>query len=180
MPRLFVAIDLPGEVKTDLVRLCSGVPGAKWVRPEQMHLTLRFIGEVDEQQLDTIRKALTGIRSSPFGMALRSVGQFPPKGTARVLWVGLDTPPALNQLQRQIETAVVASGIAPESRAFSAHITLARLKTPAHPESIRQFLTRQVDFHSGSIPVHEFVLYSSILARDGSTYHQEAAYPFRG
>lgn len=145
-----------------------------------MHLTLRFIGEVDEQQSETIYKSLSSIHASSFDIALQGVGQFPPRGAARVLWVGLDAPPVLIQLQRQIESVVVASGIEPEARAFSAHITLARLKTPPHPETIRQFLKRHIDFHTDPITIHEFVLYSSVLASDGSTYHREAGFPLQG
>ncbi len=180
MPRLFVAIDLSDEIKSSLVQLCSGVTGAKWVRREHMHLTLRFIGDVDTQLFETIREALSSIRSTPFDLSLQGVGQFPTRGAARVLWIGLDAPPLLSQLQRQIEAALVEIGIKPEARAFSPHITLARLKTPPHPESIRQFLKHHADYHSSSIPIHEFALYSSVLAPDGSTYHREAVYPLQG
>jgi 2'-5' RNA ligase len=176
MIRLFVAIDLPPSIKEQLVKRCTGVPGAKWVRPEQMHLTLRFIGEVDEAAFATIRQALADVTAVPFSMSLNGVGQFPPKGSARVLWVGLNAPPTLFDLQRRIETALNQLGYPPESRPFAAHITLARLKSPPPPESIRQFLSRNADLRSDPIPVTQYVLYSSQLAPSGPTYTVEAAY----
>jgi 2'-5' RNA ligase len=179
MIRLFVAIDLPASVKAQLLKCCTGVPGAKWVKPEQMHLTLRFIGEVDEAAFETIRQALAVVTTAPFSLSLNGAGQFPPKGGARVLWVGLDAPPTLFDLQRRIEAALNQLGYPPETRPFAAHITLARLKSPPPPESIRQFLSRNADLVSDPIPVTQFVLYSSQLAPSGPTYTAEATYPLK-
>jgi 2'-5' RNA ligase len=179
MIRLFAAIDLPPAIKESLVQRCTGVPGAKWVKPEQMHLTLRFIGEVDQGAFEDIRQALAGVAAVPFSLSLNGVGQFPPKGGARVLWVGLNAPPALFDLQRRIETALNSLGYPPETRPFAAHITLARLKSPPPPESVRQFLSRNADLRSDSIPVTQYVLYSSLLAPSGPAYTAEATYPLK-
>jgi 2'-5' RNA ligase len=179
MIRLFVAIDLPPSVKEQLVKICTGVTGAKWVKPTQMHLTLRFIGEVDEMAFDSIKQALAAVTASPFSMSLNGVGQFPPKGAARVLWVGLDAPATLFELQRRIETTLNQLGYPPEERPFAAHITLARLKSPPPPESIRQFLSQNANIHSEPIPVTQFILYSSVLAPGGPTYTAEAIYPLK-
>ncbi len=176
MLRLFVAVDLPDAVKDQLAALCAGVQGAKWVQRGQLHLTLRFIGEADDTKLQPIKTALAGITSAPFSMALRGVGQFPPKRAARVLWVGVDAPPALNQLQGQVEATLNRLDFAPEEHNFSAHITLARLKTASPPSAVQGYLARHAAFQSESFPITEFVLYSSILSPQGPTYRREAVY----
>lgn len=176
MPRLFVAVDVPDAIKDQLVVLCAGVPGAKWVQRAQLHLTLRFIGEVDSAKFQQIKTALSDVRSAPFSMALRGVGQFPPKRAARVLWVGVDAPPALNQLQAHVEATLNRLEFAPEERPFSAHLTLARLKTVPPPSVVQSYLSRHAAFQSESFPISEFVLYSSILSPEGPTYRREAAY----
>jgi 2'-5' RNA ligase len=177
MPRLFVAIDLPDSIKDQLEGLCAGVSGAKWVGREQMHLTLRFIGEVDEARYSTIKDALAAVHGQPFRLHLGGVGQFPPKGSPRVLWVGVPMPPELVRLQRGVEHALVQLDIAPEDRPFAPHITLARLKTPPPPESTRQFLAQHAPFRTPLVEVAAFSLYSSVLAREGARYHREALYP---
>lgn len=179
MPRLFVAIDLPDDIRDRLTELCKGISGAKWVSRDQMHLTLRFIGDVDEKPFQAIRTLLGDIRCEPFEVTLKGVGQFPPKGAARVLWVGLDAPPALNALQRKIELALTGLGLAPEDRPFSPHITLARMKAPPLPEAMRQFMSKNATFETHPVPVSEFVLYSSFLRPEGPFYRHEGVYPLR-
>ncbi|MCB9454247.1 MAG: RNA 2',3'-cyclic phosphodiesterase, partial [Anaerolineaceae bacterium] len=171
--RLFVAIDLPDAVKDQLDGLCAGVSGAKWVKREQMHLTLRFIGEVDAHQFKTIQSALGDIRCTPFEIALKGVGQFPPKGRPRVLWAGITAPRTLQQLVGSVEAALRETGIPPEERPFSPHITLARLKTPPPQEAVSQYFRRHGGFQTAGIPVTQFVLMSSVLARTGATYTVE-------
>lgn len=179
MIRLFVAVDLPDDIKDRLTTLCGGISGAKWVTRDQMHLTLRFIGEVDEKRFQAIRTLLNDIRGEPFDVTLKGVGQFPPRGPARVLWVGLDAPPALNTLQRKIEIALVGLGLEPEDRPFAAHITLARMKAPPLPEAMRQFMSKNASFETAPIRVNEFVLYSSFLKSEGPFYRREGVYPLR-
>jgi len=177
--RLFTAIDLPEPVKNALTILCSGVPGAKWVKRDQMHLTLRFIGDVDEKQFTSIRDVLGGIQIAPFQIRLESVGQFPPKGAPRVLWVGVQAPDILGMLYQQIESALTSLGLEPENRPYSPHITLARLKTAPPPDAMRTFFSRHAQFQTGSIPVDSFILYSSTLTPNGSIYRKEAIYPLK-
>jgi 2'-5' RNA ligase len=179
MPRLFVAIDLPDDIKDRLAELCKGISGAKWVTHDQMHLTLRFIGEMDEKRFQAIRALMGDIRGEPFDVALKGVGQFPPRGAARVLWVGLEPPPALNTLQHKIEIALTGLGLEPEDRPFSPHITLARMKAPPLPESVRQFMIKNATFETHPIRVNEFVLYSSFLRPEGPFYRHEGVYPLR-
>lgn len=177
--RLFVAIDLPGDVKDQLDELCVGVSGVKWVGRAQMHLTLRFIGEVTPEQSRTIQTALAGITCEPFTLTLQGVGQFPPKGSPRVLWVGVNAPRTLHQLAALIETALRGTGLDPADHPFSPHITLARVKAPPPPEAVNQFFRKHDGFQTGTITVDRFLLMSSILAREGPTYRVERAYPLQ-
>lgn len=176
MHRLFVAIDLPEAVKDQLTPLLSGVPGAKWVSRPQLHLTLKFIGEVETPQFNTVADTLRGIQAADFEMALNGVGRFPPKGAPRVLWVGVTEHPTLMQLQQQIESTLVKLDIPPEDRAFSAHITLARCKTPPPRDAMDAFLTKHRAFKIQPFPVSEFILFSSVLAPQGPTYRRERVY----
>ena len=176
MPRLFVAIDLPDTIKDQLGALCDGVPGAKWVKRDQLHLTLRFIGEVSDVKFREIKDTLNRINAAPFTIAMQGVGQFPPRRAARVLWVGVDAPSELSQLQQQVETTLNELGCPPDERPFSAHITLARLKTPPPISTIQDYLTRHGAFQSDPFPINQFVLYSSMLAPQGPTYRAEAVY----
>ncbi len=174
--RLFAAIDLPDTIKDQLGALCDGVPGAKWVKRGQLHLTLRFIGEVETSQFQEIKTALKAVEAEPFSMALQGVGQFPPKRAARILWVGVSAPSALQLLQEAIEGALGGVGVTAEDRPFAAHITLARLKTPAPLPVVQGYLARHADFQTDAIPVEHFTLYSSVLLPQGPTYRPEALY----
>ncbi|MBL8154271.1 MAG: RNA 2',3'-cyclic phosphodiesterase [Anaerolineae bacterium] len=176
MPRLFVAIDLPDPVKDDLTELCYGIRGVRWVKREQLHLTLRFIGDVEDDLLDTLSDALGQVRAAPFSFQLQGVGQFPPRGAPRIIWTGVKAPPDLKRLHGQIESVLQPLGIDPEDRPFSPHITLARLKEAPASESLRQFFGRHVHFKSAPIPVSRFVLYSSLLAPEGPTYTVEGQF----
>lgn len=177
MKRLFVAIDLPTGIKDELGEICSGIAGAKWVRREQMHLTLRFIGEVDDQRFETIKSGLSEVQAVPFTMRLEGVGQFPEKGKPRVLWVGVRAPNSLTQLQQQIENRLRKLGLEAADKGFTAHITLARFRTPPAPESMRSYFARHGDFGTEAIEVESFILYSSWLRPEGPTYQHEAIYP---
>lgn len=176
MIRLFIAIDLPESVKQEMARLCCGLPGARWVGTEQLHLTLRFIGEVDGGLFRDIRERLVEVRSEPFTLQLDGVGFFPPRGKPRVIWVGLKKSSELLQLRCRIESCLVAIGLEREGRKFSPHITLARLKnTP--PVKVGRFLENHNLFLSRTWTVDEFFLYSSQLGRNGAIHRVEAGYP---
>lgn len=177
MKRLFVAIDFPEAVKAQLQPLCADLAGAKWVAQHQMHLTLRFIGDSDEKQLAAIQRGLARISANPFRMRLQGVGQFPPRGKPRVIWVGVEAEPTLNQLQGQVEQVIRESGFEKADHAFSPHITLARFRSPPAVEPVERYFTRHQDFKTKLFEVSEFVLYSSQLTPSGSIYQQEGAYP---
>lgn len=178
MHRLFVAIDLPEEIKLAIGSLHCPLPGAKWVAGEQIHLTLRFVGDVDDKLLKMIVASLSGIVAAPFSLAIQGVGCFPPKRDPKVLWVGVGGSSALLGLQSAIEKAFVRIGLEAEGRPFFPHITIARLKdTPAARAA--PFLRQHAGFATHSFPVTQFVLYASTLTPQGAIHRQEALFPLR-
>ena len=175
MHRLFVAIDLPLQVKERLSSLCCGLPGARWVQPEHLHLTLRFIGEVDAMVFKAVSEALAGVQSGIFSLRLEGVGFFPPRGKPRVVWVGIRKNEQLVLLRKRIDSALVRTGLDPEGRKYSPHITLARLKnTP--PSKVGAFLAHHGLFATEDYLVNEFLLYSSVLSNKGAKHYIEEAY----
>ena len=129
--RLFVALDLPWVVRERLSLMAgSGIPGARWVSPDNYHLTLRFIGETQAHRAEDVDLALAGIRARRFALALAGVGTFTKGGRMTSLWVGIERNVQLDHLQNKIETALQRIGLAPERRRFSPHVTLARLDNP--------------------------------------------------
>lgn len=176
--RLFVAIDPPADIREQLAALCCGLPDARWVQPEQLHLTLCFIGEVDGTTFLDICEALAEIQTSAFALRLRGVGFFPPRGLPRVVWSGIDPCEPLMVLQRKISTRLFQLGVELENRKFSPHITLARLQqTPA--SKVGKYLAINGLFASDPFAVDRFVLYSSILGKKGASHFVEQAYPLR-
>lgn len=177
MLRLFVAIDLPETIKTQLKALCVDLAGAKWISHPQMHLTLRFIGDADATQQAHLQAGLASIHATPFKFGLRGIGQFPPKGKPRVIWVGVEADTELYDLQKQIEQVVSAIGFEPADHAFSPHITLARLKIPPSADSLQRYMTLHQSFKTDVFAVEKFILYSSQLTASGSIYQQESVFP---
>jgi RNA 2',3'-cyclic 3'-phosphodiesterase len=182
MPRLFVAINLPDGVKDRLIGLRTDIPTARWVRPEQMHLTLRFIGDtILANKVEAIDEAMMSITAAAFDLALYGVGRFPPghRKPPRVLWVGIAPQPDLNRLQHAVEQALESVGFEPDSRPFSAHITLARLKSYGLLPEVADFLHAHVDFAVDPFRVSEFRLYESELTPRGPRYVVRGRYILR-
>jgi RNA 2',3'-cyclic 3'-phosphodiesterase len=173
MPRVFVAIEIPEAVKRDLARYVPEVRVARWVPPEQNHLTLRFIGEVSPDQLAAIKGALSGISFASFPLTLQGVGHFPPgRRLPRVLWVGIRPSGALLELQQRVEQALTALGIPPEERPFSPHLTLARLKEGAAPAAAA-FEARHRELAYPPFEVTQLLLFSSVLTPQGAKHRKE-------
>lgn len=179
MYRLFVAIDLPEEARSAIRDLQRPIPGGKWVDMAQFHLTLRFIGDADESLFARIRDELAGIASPSFSLSLRGVGCFPPKRDPRVLWVGIDRSEGLLGLRNLVEASLVRSGLEPEERSFSPHITIARLRG-VKLAALSPFLRDHERFSVQPFPVSEFILYSSTLTPRGAIHRKEAVYPLAG
>lgn len=179
MPRLFIALDLPEDVTGALDRLCEGLPGIRWSDPDQFHLTVRFIGEVDQGVFYDVGEALADVHHAPFELALKGLGQFPPRGAPHTLWVGVDDPSGgLASLRRRVERRLEEAGLEPERRKFVPHVTLGRLKSPPPEERLASYLFRRNLFRTEAFPVSSFGLYSSKLRPEGSVYTLEASYDF--
>ncbi|MFP5512858.1 MAG: RNA 2',3'-cyclic phosphodiesterase [Alphaproteobacteria bacterium] len=179
MLRLFVALDLTDEVRQRLAALAGGVPGARWTEPENLHLTLRFIGEVPEDQAMDIDAALAEVRAPAFPLILDGVGVYGSARRARVLWAGVERSEALAHLQAKVESALVRCGLAAEERKFSPHVTLARLKD-APADRIGRFLSDRGLFRAGPMPVDQITLYRSHLGNGGAVYEALRDYPLTG
>ena len=171
MLRLFVGIALPPELKLRLSLLASGVPGARWVDPGNYHLTLRFIGEVDEGTASDVDAALLPIRAGTFAVTLAGVGRF----ADRMLWVGVEKSPPLVHLRDKIESALVRLGLEPETRRYAPHVTLARLRN-AGEAKLREFITEHALFRAEPFQVDKFSLVASYLTKAGSIYEDQADY----
>ena len=172
--RLFVALALPDAVTDRLVLMQGGIPGARWSTREQLHLTLRFIGEVDGRDAGAIDDALASIRAPKFALELKGVGEFGGKNP-RALWAGVRDGERLEHLQRKVESAVQRVGHPAEARKFSPHVTLARLKGSPRDRVIT-FLASHALYTSGPFDVNAFILYSSLTTPSGSLYRPERSY----
>jgi 2'-5' RNA ligase len=176
--RLFVAISLPDDLRSRLSALASGLPGARWVAPENLHLTLRFIGDIDGHAAEDIDAALSGIRCERFMLTLAGVGDFGDGKRLRSVWVGVEPNPTLERLQAKVEQAVQRAGQPPEKRKFKPHVTLARFKS--HPGGkLESYFAERSLFRAPPFEVADFKLYSSYLSHEGAIYSPEAVYPLR-
>lgn len=178
MVRLFVAIDLPEDVRDRLAGLCNGLPGARWVPPENMHVTLRFIGEVPDGDLPDIGDALDRVRAPAFPISLAGVGYFGSRRRVHALWAGVEKSPTLVDLQRKTESALQRAGLPPEERKFMPHVTLARLKD-VKTERLGPWIEARNLFRAPPTIVTRFVLFSSFLSADGAIYQPEAEFPLQ-
>jgi 2'-5' RNA ligase len=178
MPRLFVALDLPEETIDELARLCQGLPGARWTEPEDFHLTLRFLGEVDLPLFYEIGEALADVQLPPFELELVGLGTFPPRGPATALWVGVRDASVLDPLRRRIDRLLDRLGLPREKRRYVPHVTLARFRLPPPDDRLGSWIVRRALFRSGPFPVSSFNLYSSRLRPEGAEHQIEASYDF--
>ncbi|QCO02750.1 RNA 2',3'-cyclic phosphodiesterase [Azospirillum argentinense] len=175
MIRLFVALDFPEDVRLRLAGLGGGVPGARWTDADNLHLTLRFIGEVPEDQAAEIDELLAQIAAPAFDLVLDGVGVYGSGRNARVLWAGVERSDALSHLQSKVESALVRCGLPAEERKFSPHVTLARLKD-APKDRIGRFVEERGMFRAGPIRVEHFTLYRSHLGKGAAVYEALSEY----
>ena len=185
--RLFLAIDLPAEVRNTLSRAVAALqrqlPPARWARVEGIHLTLVFLGETDERLLGGLDTALTPVFAEvpAFDLALHGAGCFPPGGAARVAWVGVESTGDLGALAKRCALAVSeVTGKPPEERAFHAHLTLARCDPRWPRAAAERFVTAATPLASGAFGASEGVLFESQLRPQGALYTPLRRYPLRG
>ncbi len=175
MSRLFIALDLPEQIKNEIKRICFGLPGVRWVAIDQLHLTMRFIGEVDDSMFYNIRAGLSRVKFPELTLTLKGCGFFPPRKKPRVLWIGISVNDEIFQLRHKIEKIVRETGLEPERRKFSPHITLARLQSPSL-KKVQNFLAANSMYRSQPFIVDHFSLYSSFLTPRGAIHTLEADY----
>lgn len=173
--RLFVALDLPQEVKVRLAAMCGGIPGVRWVPPENYHLTLRFIGEVPGYMAEELDIALANIRAKPFELSLSGLGTFEKAGRVQSLHVVAGRTPGLAHLQAKIETALQRAGLPPERKKFAPHVTIARTDGAAVPK-LAGFVQAHNLFRTEPVMVEHFVLFSSRLGKEQAVYTPEVEY----
>ena len=175
MHRLFVAIRPPEDIRDPLVDAMEDSPELRWVGDENLHLTLRFIGEVERPLADDIAAALSRIRSERFELRIAGVGIFE-RRNGGALWAGIQPREPVATLAAKVERACVAAGLEPERRAFHPHITLARWNRREAPAA-QAFLERNRALATDSFAVDRFILYESRLSRHGAHYEETADYP---
>lgn len=175
MHRLFVAVRPPRAVRERLLDMMGGVPGARWQSDDQLHLTLRFIGDVDRHQAEDVVAALASVHASPFDIALQGAGHFGQGSRAGALWIGVTPHAPLAALHKKVDQACRRASLAPEGRAYVPHITVARLGRGAGP--VEPFLGIATATASGPFSVESFGLYESILGSEGATYELAERYP---
>lgn len=178
MPRLFTGIELSDEACHALARLKAPLPGARWIEPDNLHVTLRFAGDVERPAAAEFSAALSEIRVEAFSLRLKGTGTFGGSTTSS-LWAGVETCPGLEALQRATERAARRAGFAPETRAFKPHVTIARLSR-TRDEALARFLERNARFESEPFFVGRFVLFSSRPRVGGGPYVAEEIYSLSG
>jgi 2'-5' RNA ligase len=175
MHRLFVAIRPPEPIRDLLIDAMAESPDFRWQHDEQLHLTLRFIGEVDRPLADDIAAALTRIRAERFSLRIAGTGRFEQRNSGS-LWAGVEPKAPVAALASKIERTCIDLGLEPERRAFHPHITLARWKGRRTRE-IADFLQRTRGLASEPFDVSEFILFESRLSRHGAHYEEAVSYP---
>lgn len=174
----FVALDLPEAIRDELMLIATGVPGAYWVDEAQLHLTLRFLGEVDGATLRDLQAALGRIDFGAFELQLQGIGFFPPRGEPEVLWVGVDKCPPLIELRQRVDAIATRLGITPDRRRFAPHVTLARLHD-APDSRLARFATENALFRTERFVPQTFSLIASHRRPEGAEYERIEAYRLR-
>jgi RNA 2',3'-cyclic 3'-phosphodiesterase len=180
--RLFIAIEISSDVRAALGALLKELrgtaPQVKWARVENMHITLKFLGETDSSKLPAVQTALSAIRSSqPVALEFRGLGFFPNEKRAKVFWAGMEASPDLSALAAEIDQAMHRFGFPLEDRPFTPHLTLARFQPPGLPPRLaaaQEFVTREF----GSLIAREFHLIESKLKPAGAEYTTLQSFPF--
>jgi 2'-5' RNA ligase len=176
--RLFVALLPPPAVLDALARVQGGLPGARWVDREDLHVTLRFVGEVDGGVAEDLDASLAAIDAPKVEIAVQGAGRFASRDRARALYAAVPHSRSLDHLHAKVERAAQAAGLAPEPRRFTPHVTLARLKD-APIALVDRAVAELADLSLGPFTLDEFVLMESLLGKERPVYRSVARYPLR-
>ena len=194
--RIFIALDIDDDIRQRIQRFIEGVsgfaPDARWVRPESLHVTLKFIGEKPNEVVEEIKHSLSGIRSESFEITFRAYGFFPTAKAARVFWVGIESEPQLASLAKAVDDSTSALGIPKEDHSFAPHLTLARGggrsgaprwhkgdATNKNFQHLQEKLAALPTPDFGNMAAHEFFLYQSQLSAGGSRYTKIASFALK-
>lgn len=178
MHRLFVALRPPPDIRERLLDVMDGVRGARWQDDDQLHLTLRFIGEVDTRTAEDTAAALASIRAAPPELRLAGCGMFHTRGKPNALWAGVAPRDPLAALHRKVDQALIRAGLEPERRAYQPHITLARLPGSAGP--VEAFLAAHAALSSPPFRIEHMTLFESHLGHGGASYEPVERYALTG
>jgi 2'-5' RNA ligase len=181
--RLFIAIEIPSDVRNALAALVKELqkiaPKAKWVRPENLHVTLKFLGSTEEEKRDQIEDTLKAIRSpQPVSLEFRGLGFFPNEKRPRVFWAGMESSVNLRPLGQDIDRAVHQLGFPLEARPFTPHLTLARFNPAGLPPHLASAVKQHTSRGFGSLTAREFHLIESRLKPTGAEYTTLQSFPF--
>ena len=186
--RLFVALEIPTEVRDEFAALINELRAAdssfsknraRWVRPENLHVTLKFIGHVDNGKLDAIRAALAEVRfDDPVEMRFRGLGFFPNAKRPRVFWAGMESSPSLGPLATEIDTRLKKLGIPSETKEFAPHLTLARFDPPGISDGLSEIAQQNVAREFGAARTGEFHLFESKTRPSGAEYTRLSSFSF--
>lgn len=189
--RVFVALDIDDSIRTRLEKFMEGVrgfaPEARWVRPESMHVTLKFIGEKPAETAEEIKHALSAVRASAFEISFRGYGFFSTAKSARVFWIGIVAGPQLAALAKSVDETTASLGVPEEEHEFSPHLTLARRGSGAPHlrkgdcssntfHRLQEKLAALLELDFGTMTAREFFLYQSQLMRGGARYTKIARF----
>ncbi|HEY7748300.1 MAG TPA: RNA 2',3'-cyclic phosphodiesterase [Aestuariivirgaceae bacterium] len=177
MPRLFTGLEIPEDVAFELNLLQGGVYGARWVERSDYHITLRFIGDIEERLAGEIRTSLETVEAQPFTIRIKGIGAFG-GNDPHTIFAGVAESSEVRRLQSALERQCQMLGLSPEGRKFTPHVTLARLKSPSL-SNVQEFLARQNLFVSRPFEIQRFVLYSSRPSRGGGPYAVIESYDLR-
>ena len=175
MPRLFVGLEIPREVAERLSLLRGGLPGARWVDPENYHITLRFIGDIDDRLAHDVASMLDGVKRRSFEVRFGELTSFGGR-KPRAIVVGVEPIQPLVELQSELERLMQRLGLEPEGRKFTPHVTLARLRDVSSRD-VAEYLSTRGPLFGSSFKVSRFVLFSARASVGGGPYVVEADYP---
>jgi 2'-5' RNA ligase len=175
MPRLFTALEVPSPIAFSLSLLRGGLPGARWVDPENYHITLRFIGDIDTRTADEVVRALARVDRPRFDLSLDGLDAMGGRKPHAIV-ACVKGSPALKELQAEHERIIQRIGLEPERRRFRPHVTLARIRSSSEADAAA-YLALRGDFRTAPFPIGRFVLLSSKASKGGGPYLVEEAYP---